>query len=672
MIQTIITDVNELYSKPLDVLQNMLTQHDSISSEVNEAVKLIQNSFNSLKTEYQRTNSFKNSYVYIEPMQIHIGSSRSYKFKNSKTNLSMQDKQIQYIPIRDTLKLFFELPSILKDVNSFIEELQSETIILNITQTPLWHEIKTQSLKKYIYPIFIFFDDFEIGNPLGSHKGIHKIGGIYFSIPCLPHSVASHLENIFLLSFHHADDRSEFGNTSVFKKIVDDLKLLYEEGITTIDIDGVQYCIYFAVPLILGDNLGCNTIFGYIESFVGNHFFRYCRCSKFDCEKMLIENKAMLRNEINYNIDLQNLNNGVKQDCIFNELPYFAVWNNLCCDIMHDVYEGVCRYDLGNILYNLIYVDKFVSLEILNNRINSFNFRVSSNKPPLINKSQILKKHIIMSSAEMKTLTRNLGLIIGDLVPKTVTYWRIYSLLCDIIDINESKYVTVELSEHLQKIVEEHHELYVSNFGSLKPKYHFLLHYPTVMNNVGPLSAVSSIRFEGKHRQFKSISNIIASRVNITYSLAVRNQLWFAQRILSKKNVLNYLSYSSIFDPNFVNGEEIFLLKSNFVEFNKSYAVGLEWVKVDGIKYMLGLFIMISSQNVLPSFGKIYKIILSENKIYFFLEIFVTDWEDEHLHAYKINPTNQQICYKLENCFNLEVFENHTLPDGNNYIVKFF
>lgn len=43
----------------------------------------------------------------------------------------------------------------------------------------------------------------------------------------------------------------------------------------------------------------------------------------------------------------QNL--GVKEKCIWHDISDFHVYNNLTCDLMHDLYEGVCRYDMANI-----------------------------------------------------------------------------------------------------------------------------------------------------------------------------------------------------------------------------------------------------------------------------------------------------------------------------------
>lgn len=98
------------------------------------------------------------------------------------------------------------------------------------------------------------------------------------------------------------------------------------------------------------------------------------RADKAITQKQTLEDSAFLRNATNYEYDFNNLANGVLGECVWNSLPNFHLTQNLSCDIMHDIYEGVCRYDLGQILYKLIFVDKYLTLDVLNNRIRFFNF----------------------------------------------------------------------------------------------------------------------------------------------------------------------------------------------------------------------------------------------------------------------------------------------------------
>lgn len=106
---------------------------------------------------------------------------------------------------------------------------------------------------------------------------------------------------------------------------------------------------------------------------------------------MLTENKNLLRTPENYKNDLSALDYGIKDKCVWHELPNFHMTTNISCDIMHDIWEGICRYELGYVLDSFIFVEKLFTLEMFNNRIQFFNF-YQKNEPPPISKSHMLKK----------------------------------------------------------------------------------------------------------------------------------------------------------------------------------------------------------------------------------------------------------------------------------------
>jgi len=83
------------------------------------------------------------------------------------------------------------------------------------------------------------------------------------------------------------------------------------------------------------------------------------------------------RNVPNYKIDV--LKNdvtatGVRQSCLFNDLQYFHAVENVFVDMMHDLFEGICKYDICQILLRFITIDKFFSLENFNYRKGMFNY----------------------------------------------------------------------------------------------------------------------------------------------------------------------------------------------------------------------------------------------------------------------------------------------------------
>ena len=94
------------------------------------------------------------------------------------------------------LNKFFELTNVLVETVNYISLLESteNNEFSNITQTELWKN-KTAGIEEIVLLIFLYDDDFECGNPLGSHATIYKMAGMYLSLPCLPPQFRSKLDN---------------------------------------------------------------------------------------------------------------------------------------------------------------------------------------------------------------------------------------------------------------------------------------------------------------------------------------------------------------------------------------------------------------------------------------------------------------------------------------------
>lgn len=151
-----------------------------------------------------------------------------------------------------------------------------------------------------------------------------------------------------------------------------------------------------------------------------------------------------------------------------------------------------------------------------------------------------------MSASEVLCFSRHLGVLIGDLVPINSEFWQLYILLRQIIQIVMLKSIQPEHNLLLKTLITEHHELYLKLFiTNLKPKYHHLLHYPSIMSKVGPVSHLWSMRYESKHRESKLTAHSITSRKNICYTLSIKLQLRLAHRLLSKSNTLSLFLESS-------------------------------------------------------------------------------------------------------------------------------
>ena len=144
---------------------------------------------------------------------------------------------------------------------------------------------------------------------------------------------------------------------------------------------------------------------------------------------------------------------------------------------MHDVLEGVCLYVLGKLLYTFIYVKKYFTEDWLNSKMEDLDFGDESNTPPSFKGNRLeFRMHIRTSAAEMLCFVKYLGLLIGEKIPIGDKHWKLYKLLAQIVDILMSPRIDVGMIRDLRDNVEALLKLYIEFYGSLKPKFHNLLH----------------------------------------------------------------------------------------------------------------------------------------------------------------------------------------------------
>lgn len=171
--------------------------HDIINSLKN-TLQGFQSNFDKLGTETLRFKKFRNSNTFIEPEEIIIGEREEFTQKDGVKIYKHLPVSLQYISLSKTLKSFFELPHIFSNTINYVSKLENSSLVIsNYIQGSLWQERKQEFKGKIVLPLFLYYDDYEPNNALGSHRGISKIGAVYASIPCLPPELQSKIENIF-------------------------------------------------------------------------------------------------------------------------------------------------------------------------------------------------------------------------------------------------------------------------------------------------------------------------------------------------------------------------------------------------------------------------------------------------------------------------------------------
>ncbi|KAL7294355.1 hypothetical protein TKK_0012363 [Trichogramma kaykai] len=337
------------------------------------------NVFDGMLTEKTRFQTYTGTCGFVYPEEFPIGS------KNLKRDLNCYDEPpnselltATRTPLHDSLKTFLQIPNMLSEIRNYIDALSNEKdIISNFIQGDLWKSKYKNLRDTLLFPLFLFFDDFEPGNALGSHRGQQKLGGVYISFPCVPPHITALINNIFVALLFYSKDREKCGNEAIFMPLINELNQLNSNGLL-LELGNEKIRVYFLLTLILGDNLGLNAICGFQKHFNAGHYCRICQLSAKKCWKLNYEIVKSLRTVDSYEKAVQlNCPNktGVIEECIFNQVHNFHIIDNQSIDLMHDILEGVANFTTCNVLSEIIDdPSNSLTLDILNDRIEDFDF----------------------------------------------------------------------------------------------------------------------------------------------------------------------------------------------------------------------------------------------------------------------------------------------------------
>lgn len=384
-VQEILDCFSNFQSTLIESIIRMLSSSEAFEKSeifkvISEMLLILKNPFSELNTEFKRFQYFEESGKLLMPQKVLIGIGKERFQRYSEAQMNLKERYAYFIPLRNLLKTFLEIPNVLKTIKDYQYNLNIENKksgnMRNIIHGSLWKN-NVPNNDELVLPLLLYYDDFETGNPLGSHAGIYKMGAVYCTIATIPPSYASRLENVFLTLLFHTADRSEFGNKNVFQCLISEITFLENEGINLV-INGKEINCKFVLILIIGDNLGLHSLFGLNETFSSTYFCRMCVASKDETYTQTFEIEAQLRNTNDYDLHVEN-NVGIKEKCLWNDLKNFHVYNNLVVDVMHDLFEGIHRYSMALIIQNFI-ENNFFNLEMLNNRIQYFSYEPQEKK----------------------------------------------------------------------------------------------------------------------------------------------------------------------------------------------------------------------------------------------------------------------------------------------------
>ena len=635
--------------RELECIKSKLSERDeSIFDNLSKKLQQLRNPFTGVETEYSHASYLEHKGVYIKPTPYTIGSKQSF-VSDSVTGMKKPVMELisgQFVSIGDTIKAVHAQTKLVESAVTNCTptaDNKQQTVgksYASYFDGEVWNSHPLRSHPSIV--IRLYGDDFEPANPLGSRKTVYKMCCIYFQFENLPSYALSRTENMFLTLCYYTADVKEFGWKYVLRPLVNELKYLESSGIE-LQINGQLLNCKVVLSAITGDNLFLNGILGYVESFTASHPCRHCCTSRSDFEQTFVEHNAMVRDINSYDAAVKAgcvTETGIKIDCALNELRYFHAAENHIQDIMHDIFEGICAYDLPLISGALI-KRKYFDLSALNHRLQTFDYGYhdSSNKIPVI--SSVDVEMWTFDACQLWCLTRVLSIAVGDLVNESDDVWHFYLNLRNIMDIilvpvvqdDQLNLLTVLVSEYLQKRT----ELFPDK--SLKNKHHHLIHYARLIRKVGPLTRFWCMRFESKHQHSKRILHVAGNFKNALHTLAVRHQYDVAFRLLrhcdADSNVVvgtgDVVTLNELSD-----GPSICTTLGNvgmtFELFNAN------WIEVRGIRYKPGCYVLARVDLDVPVFMHVVNIFIRSpgDNIWLYGTKLVTKVFNSHYHAWMV------------------------------------
>jgi len=627
VIQTIIEDMQSVYDvnqshllfKLNEKLVTLGVPETSINNLMDslKAGDLLQacNS-HTLKTDQRRKTVFKNSFNYIEPMPICLGHNEAGK-----------ECFVQYIPLKQTIEALFHCETVWKQYREVHDRIQSQDIFEDVWDGEIIKENLAQTEKSSL-GLILYQDSFEVVNPLGSGKKKHKILAMYLTLAdILPHNRSS-TDQMQLVFLCREQDFKYFGQELVMGCLIKDLQDIETNGIVLPDGEVCKGI----VRAIAGDNLGSHNIGGFLENFSGSKYFcRYCEIHK---DAFLADplSRANTRTPESYKEHVQSIaehsthSGGIKFDSLFNSLSKFHVCQpGLPPCLGHDLFEGVVASDLALCINHLVTVDKQFTYTELNRRIDQFKYlgNDANDKPCEVKPgSDRLCGHAVQNWC----LLRLLPVLIGEKItsPAENEIWQMVLQLRDIVALICAPAISADQIGYLRVLIEEylHSRKQAFPHHQLKPKHHYMSHYPELIIQFGPLIRLWTLRFESKHTYFKQCARKLHNFKNVCSSLAERHQLLQA-----------YLSAGCLFPPVIVVEKATAFFSSDYSDSIRESVANYDFgpentliaheATVKGTKYQKNMYVVLTKNEDGLEVGKIKMILTHKNSaVYFIAEKF--------------------------------------------------
>lgn len=266
-----------------------------------------------------------------------------------------------YVPLKAVLQNLLRHPDFVSALDFRQEHLAG--VFRSFQDSYYFKKSNTYTDTEKNITLALYIDEFEVCNPLGTSRKIHKIVGVYWIVLNLPAKFRAILTSIQFAALGKSIDVRKFGYEKYLEPLLKDLKFIEEYGAEASENFGVKlFCV-------CADNLGAHSLAGFQESFSVDKFCRFCLVSHSQIATVKASDFHLRTVEQHNRVEGLHQNqalktvNGVKGECVLSKhLAFFHSVTGFPPDILHDLFEGVIPVELALCLQDLISKGFFTGL----------------------------------------------------------------------------------------------------------------------------------------------------------------------------------------------------------------------------------------------------------------------------------------------------------------------
>ncbi len=502
---------------------------------------------NSFSNDRSRLALYEDKFLYLPPCPIYLGQST---------------KTIgYYVPFERLLQLLCRQDQIWRCILYQQDKRQQGDLLKDYSDGEFLQEHPLSNKHEPFLQVALAYDDLELQNPLRSNKR-HKLAMFYVTILNIPPVYRSQLQNIFALAIAPVQAVKKHGFIVVLQDFLSTMATLKTSGVLISD-RGVNLRGDLIVALC--DTPAAAALGGFKgSSSFSEHFCRTCMASQKDFCDYRQEAEFELRDLQSYMSQCTDLENadlakrkqfwskmyGLNERSALCAIPGFDVTQCLLQDPMHVILEGCLPYVLALFLKDVIYDRRLLTLSMLNDfLLEPCQFQQERRDLVVpIEPKQIKKdEHIKQKASTMLAISYRLPFLFGQHVPANDdAYCNLLSMIritCICFKPTVDSTLAGVLSQEIADFLESFCRLYTA--AKVKPKMHFMIHFPRQMLKFGPLRHHSTMRAEAKHQSFKDHRWMNFN--NLPMSLLKRHQIRFADAFTDTNGavVKNFLQENS-------------------------------------------------------------------------------------------------------------------------------